>query len=80
MSELRDVVVQHLSELHLPVCQCDVLLADANIREVYFFGDTLLPCNVLKLQPLRNIERKGDEKTWENEGHHVKQGGVTEIK
>ena len=38
----------------------------------------MTPCNVLKLQPLRNVEREGDEETRENEGHHVEHGRVTE--
>lgn len=31
----------------------------------------MTPCNVLKLQPLRNVESEGDEETREYEGHHV---------
>ena len=31
----------------------------------------MTPCDVLKLQPLRNVERERDEETRENEGHHV---------
>ena len=38
----------------------------------------MTPCNVLKLQPLWNVEREGDEETRENEGQHVEHWGVTE--
>ena len=70
MPEVRDAVVQDLPLLHLPVCQGDVLRAESTEYESQE-QVIMSPCNVLKLQPLRNVESQGDEETRENKGHHM---------
>ena len=54
----------------------DVFLAERERESAQFIVRSrqviMTPCNVLKLQPLRNVEREGNEETRENEGHHVK--------
>ena len=79
-SELRDAVVQDLYLLQVPVRQGNVLLAERESVQFIVLSRQVImtPCNVLKLQPLRNVEREGDEETRENEGHHVEHGRVTE--
>ena len=70
VSQLRDAVIQDLSLLHFSVAQSDVLLTE-NALECIVIRVIMTPCNVLKLQPLRNVERESDEETRENEGQHV---------